>query len=76
MGLEFKKISAVNHFIWAIGTSGTWIHVCAASNVIVIVSGGDRQVYVHVHGLDVPIRIKEEVYENERWYPIEGNFKN
>jgi tectonin beta-propeller repeat-containing protein 1 len=27
--------------------------------------GGDRQVYVHVHGLDIPIRIKEEAYENE-----------
>jgi hypothetical protein len=27
--------------------------------------GGDRQIYVHVHGLDIPIRIKEEAYENE-----------
>ncbi|XP_014203430.1 tectonin beta-propeller repeat-containing protein [Copidosoma floridanum] len=34
--------------------------------------GSDRQVYVHVHGLDIPIRIKEEAYENERWLPIEG----
>ncbi|XP_035793382.1 tectonin beta-propeller repeat-containing protein-like [Anopheles albimanus] len=34
--------------------------------------GGDRQVYVHVYGLDVPIRLKEEAYENERWLPIEG----
>ncbi|KAM7358465.1 tectonin beta-propeller repeat-containing peroxin 23 [Cochliomyia hominivorax] len=51
-GLEFKKISAVSNFMWAIG--------------------GDRQVYVHVHGLDVPIRVKEEAYENERWLPIEG----
>lgn len=45
LGLEFKHVSAVPHFMWAIG--------------------GDRQVYVHVHGLDVPIRIKEETYENE-----------
>lgn len=45
LGLEFKQLSAVPHFMWAIG--------------------GDRQVYVHVHGLDVPIRIKEETYENE-----------
>ncbi|OAD62069.1 Tectonin beta-propeller repeat-containing protein [Eufriesea mexicana] len=45
LGLEFKQLSAVPHFMWAIG--------------------GDRQVYVHVHGLDVPIRIKEEIYENE-----------
>ncbi|XP_066589836.1 tectonin beta-propeller repeat-containing protein [Prorops nasuta] len=52
LGLEFKQLSAVPHFMWAIG--------------------GDRQVYVHVHGLDVPIRIKEETYENERWLPIEG----
>ncbi|XP_038118862.1 tectonin beta-propeller repeat-containing protein [Culex quinquefasciatus] len=52
LGLEFKKISVVPHFMWAIG--------------------GDRQVYVHVHGLDIPIRIKEEAYENERWLPIEG----
>ncbi|XP_076385311.1 tectonin beta-propeller repeat-containing peroxin 23 isoform X1 [Megachile rotundata] len=52
LGLEFKQLSAVPHFMWAIG--------------------GDRQVYVHVHGLDVPIRIKEEIYENERWLPLEG----
>uniref|UniRef100_A0A182YKR0 Uncharacterized protein n=1 Tax=Anopheles stephensi TaxID=30069 RepID=A0A182YKR0_ANOST len=52
LGLEFKKICVVPHFMWAIG--------------------GDRQVYVHVHGLDVPIRIKEEAFENERWLPIEG----
>ncbi|KAJ8680209.1 hypothetical protein QAD02_015996 [Eretmocerus hayati] len=52
LGLEFKQLSAVPHFMWAIG--------------------GDRQVYVHVHGLDVPIRIKEEAFENERWNPVEG----
>lgn len=52
LGLEFKKVSAVPHFLWAIG--------------------GDRQVYVHVHGLDIPIRVKEESYENERWLPLEG----
>lgn len=51
-GLEFKKISAVQSVIYAIG--------------------GDRQVYVLVHGLDIPIRVKEETYENERWFPIEG----
>lgn len=38
--------------------------------------GGDRQVYVHVHGMDVPIRVKEESYENERWYPVEGFSKS
>lgn len=52
LGLEFKKLSAVPHFIWAIGS--------------------DRQVYVHVHSLDVPIRVCEVSYENERWYPPGG----
>lgn len=52
LGLEFKKLSAVPHFIWAIG--------------------GDRQVYLHVHSLDVPIRVCEVSFENERWYPGTG----
>ncbi|XP_019761431.1 tectonin beta-propeller repeat-containing protein isoform X1 [Dendroctonus ponderosae] len=34
--------------------------------------GGDHQLYVYVHALDIPIRIREESYENERWLPIEG----
>ncbi|XP_044750245.1 tectonin beta-propeller repeat-containing protein [Coccinella septempunctata] len=51
-GQEFKKLSALPHFLWAVG--------------------GDHQIYVYVHGLDVPIRVREESYENERWYPIEG----
>lgn len=45
LGVEFKQISSVPHYLWAIG--------------------GDRQVYVNVYGLDVPIRIKEEAYENQ-----------
>ncbi|XP_017059867.1 tectonin beta-propeller repeat-containing protein [Drosophila ficusphila] len=45
--------------------------ICAVPNFLWAI-GGDRQVYVHVHGLDVPIRIREESYENERWLPIEG----
>lgn len=52
LGLEFKRISAVKNFLWAVS--------------------GDRQVWVHVHGLDVPIRVKEEAYENERWLPMDG----
>ncbi|XP_031344755.1 tectonin beta-propeller repeat-containing protein isoform X2 [Photinus pyralis] len=52
VGQEFKKLSAVPHFLWALG--------------------GDHQVYVYVHGLDIPIRVREESYENERWIPIEG----
>lgn len=45
LGLEFKQLSAVSHFLWAVGS--------------------DRQIYVHAHGLDIPIRIKEEAYENQ-----------
>lgn len=52
VGQEFKKLSAIPHFLWALG--------------------GDFQVYVYVHGLDVPIRLREESYENERWIPIDG----
>lgn len=52
LGLEFKTLSAVPHFLWAVG--------------------GDRQIYLHVHGLEIPIRVKEEAYENERWLPLEG----
>ncbi|CAG4980983.1 unnamed protein product [Parnassius apollo] len=52
LGIEFKTLSAVPHFLWAVG--------------------GDRQIYLHVHGLEIPIRVKEESYENERWIPLEG----
>ncbi|XP_054281317.1 tectonin beta-propeller repeat-containing protein-like [Macrosteles quadrilineatus] len=52
LGLDFKQVSAVPNFLWAVGS--------------------DRQIYVHVHGLDIPIRIKEESYENQRWSPIQG----
>lgn len=45
VGQEFKKLSAIPHFLWAIG--------------------GDHQVYLCVHGLDIPIRVREESYENE-----------
>ncbi|XP_014245754.1 tectonin beta-propeller repeat-containing protein isoform X2 [Cimex lectularius] len=52
LGLDFKQLSAVPNFLWAVGS--------------------DSQIYVHVHGLDIPIRIKEEAFENQRWYPLEG----
>ncbi|BES95319.1 DysFN [Nesidiocoris tenuis] len=55
LGLDFKTVSAIPHFLWAVGS--------------------DRQIYVHVHGLDIPIRIKEESYENQRWTPF-GGFSN
>lgn len=45
VGQEFKKLSAIPHFLWALG--------------------GDHQVYVYVHGLDIPIKVREESFENE-----------
>lgn len=45
VGQEFKKLSSIPYFLWALG--------------------GDHQIYVYVHGLDIPIRVKEEAYENE-----------
>ena len=33
---------------------------------------GDHQVYVRLLELDVPTRIREETYENERWNPVDG----
>lgn len=44
-GQEFKKLSGVPYFLWALG--------------------GDHQIYVYVHGLDIQIRVREEAYENE-----------
>lgn len=32
----------------------------------------DSQNHFHITGLDIPIRVKEESYENERWLPLEG----
>lgn len=34
--------------------------------------GSDHQIYVYVQARDVPIRIAEETYENQRCYPIKG----
>lgn len=34
--------------------------------------GGDHQMYVYIFGLDVPIRVTEVAYENQRWNPKEG----
>lgn len=53
LGLDFKQVSAVPNFLWAVGS--------------------DRQIYVHVHGLDIPIRIKEESYENQVTYDFFSN---
>uniref|UniRef100_A0A8C9W4Q9 Tectonin beta-propeller repeat-containing protein 1 n=1 Tax=Scleropages formosus TaxID=113540 RepID=A0A8C9W4Q9_SCLFO len=32
----------------------------------------DHQIYLNVHASDVPIRYKEETYENQRWNPVDG----
>ena len=45
--------------------------VSAARNVVWAV-GADHQVYVYVYGIEVPIRVKEVCYENERWNPMTG----
>ena len=45
--------------------------VSAAKNSLWAI-GGDHQVYVSVFGVEIPIRIKEELYENQRWNPVDG----
>ena len=45
--------------------------ISAAKNVIWAI-GGDHQVYVFVYGIEVPIRVKESYYENQRWNPLDG----
>ncbi|XP_068100674.1 tectonin beta-propeller repeat-containing protein 1 isoform X2 [Hyperolius riggenbachi] len=32
----------------------------------------NHQIYVYVHNSDLPIRYKEETYENQRWNPVDG----
>jgi tectonin beta-propeller repeat-containing protein 1 len=34
--------------------------------------GGDHQIYVCVFGVEIPIRVKEESFENQRWNPMDG----
>lgn len=34
--------------------------------------GHDHQIYVYVPKRDIPIRVREEIWENERWNPVEG----
>ncbi|XP_059099157.1 tectonin beta-propeller repeat-containing protein-like isoform X1 [Tigriopus californicus] len=34
--------------------------------------GGDHQIYVFVFGVEVPIRVQEHTYENQRWNPVDG----
>ena len=33
---------------------------------------GDHQIYVCVFGVEIPIRVKEETYENQRWNPVDS----
>jgi len=49
--------------------------ISAAKNVIWAI-GGDHQVYVFVYGIEVPIRVKESYYENQRWNPLDGFCNN
>ncbi|KAM9715861.1 tectonin beta-propeller repeat-containing protein 1 [Menidia menidia] len=32
----------------------------------------DNNIYLNVHASDLPIRYKEETYENQRWNPVDG----
>ena len=34
--------------------------------------GGDHQIYVCVFGVEIPLRVREETYENQRWTPVNG----
>ncbi|XP_067673627.1 tectonin beta-propeller repeat-containing protein 1-like isoform X2 [Haliotis asinina] len=34
--------------------------------------GHDHQIYIFVHSTEVPIRVQETTYENQRWSPISG----
>lgn len=34
--------------------------------------GGDHQIYVCKFGVEVPIRVQEVTYENQRWNPVDG----
>ena len=45
LGVEFKRLSASESSLWAIGS--------------------DQQVYVFIYGMENPIRVKEETYENQ-----------
>ena len=45
--------------------------IAAVKNVVWAI-GGDHQIYVYVYGVEVPIRVKETFFENERWNPVEG----
>ena len=44
----------------------------SATNNALWALGGDHQVYVCIFGLEIPIRVKEETYENQRWTPVNG----
>ncbi|XP_041830326.1 tectonin beta-propeller repeat-containing protein 1 [Melanotaenia boesemani] len=34
--------------------------------------GCDNSIYLNVHASDLPVRYKEETYENQRWNPVDG----
>ncbi|XP_046393744.1 tectonin beta-propeller repeat-containing protein [Ischnura elegans] len=53
---------------------GVEIKQASAGGRSVWALGGDRQIYVLVHSVDLPIRIKEEAFENQRWIPLGYGF--
>uniref|UniRef100_T1J1H8 PCI domain-containing protein n=1 Tax=Strigamia maritima TaxID=126957 RepID=T1J1H8_STRMM len=54
------------------GRSGVSMKRVAALEHCAWALGGDNQIYVYVVSSDVPIRVKEVTYENQRWLPTSG----
>ena len=44
----------------------------SATNNSLWALGGDHQIYVCVFGIEIPIRVKEETFENQRWNPMDS----
>lgn len=64
---------SANHAVWReFAYSGLEFKKLSVAKNFIWAIGGDRQAYVFVHGSEAPIRVKEEKYENQRWFPIEG----
>ncbi|XP_021947922.1 tectonin beta-propeller repeat-containing protein isoform X2 [Folsomia candida] len=73
-----------NGKVWALGNSNppAWTRLHNPTNVNIkrLVSfshilwgiGSDHQIYVYVPKRDIGIRVREEIWENQRWNPIDG----
>ena len=80
VGLDFKRVSCATPS----GSSTSRTPTASANNGgtssgsggRLWAIGGDHQIYVLVFGVEVPIRVREVCYENQRWNPIDGFCKN